>query len=144
MSVFGEYQYCRWCTKLDSNLWANMTIISKILATFFTSVALFLAFSFWNWRSWAQVQRETGPGSTARYCQELLQQCADRVAREYKTLGLEKALFMNKQVSRDCLDNPVQIEFDGQNFLVRSAGFDRMDYTKDDVFASADALRTPE
>jgi hypothetical protein len=77
-----------------------------------------------------------GQELNAQDCENRLQTYADRIQKDYKTHGLDRAMFLNKEFSRDCLDNPVHIEFSGESFAVTSAGFDRIEGTNDDFTAT--------
>jgi hypothetical protein len=113
-----------------------MKWIGKLFGLMFLGTTLFLATHFFSWRLSVHRERALGQELNANVCEGELQSYADRLQEDSKRHGLERALFLNKEYSRDCVDNPVHVQFNGENFMVTSAGFDRMEDTADDFSAS--------
>jgi regulatory protein YycI of two-component signal transduction system YycFG len=113
-----------------------MRFVGRIFGLTFTVATIFLALHYFNWRRSVQSERAMGQELNAKVCEDELQTYADRIQKDYKIHGLDRAMFLNKEFSRDCLDNPVHIEFSGESFSVTSAGLDRIEGTRDDFSAS--------
>ncbi|WP_141735578.1 hypothetical protein [Oligoflexus tunisiensis] len=118
-----------------------MRFVGKIFGLAFAVATIFLALHYINWRRSVQSERALGQELNAKVCESELQTYADRIEKDYKVHGLDRAIFLNKEFSRDCVDNPVHIEFNGENFAVTSAGFDRIEGTSDDFSASPTPAR---
>lgn len=113
-----------------------MQFVGKIFGLAFAVATVFLALHYFNWRRSVQSERAMGQDLSASDCEQRLQIYADRIQKDYRIHGLDRAMFLNKEFSRDCLDNPVHIEFSGESFAVTSAGFDRIEGTHDDFTAT--------
>ncbi len=116
-----------------------MRFVGRIFGLTFAVATVFLALHYLNWRRSLQSERAMGQELNAKVCESELQTYANRIEQDYKVHGLDRAMFLNKEYSRDCLDNPVHIEFSGESFAVTSAGFDRIEGTNDDFTASPEA-----
>ncbi len=117
-----------------------MRFVGRIFGLTFAVATVFLALHYINWRRSLQSERAMGEELNASYCESRMQTYADLIQKDYKIHGLDRAMFLNKEYSRDCLDNPVHIEFSGESFAVTSAGFDRIEGTHDDFTATPRVL----
>jgi len=113
-----------------------MRFVGRIFGLVFAVATVFLAIHYLNWRRSVQSEKAMGQELNVKVCESKLQTYANRIQKDYRTHGLDRAMFLNKEFSRDCLDNPVHIEFSGESFAVTSAGFDRIEGTRDDFRAS--------
>lgn len=118
-----------------------MRIVGRIFGLSFAVATVFLAVHYLSWQRSVESERAMGQDLNTEECESRMQSYANRLQQDRRIHGFDRALFLNKEYSRDCLNNPIHVEFSDGSFSVTSAGLDRIEGTRDDFSASPEMIR---